>query len=624
MPLTATAQLEIVSGNNQTGQVETWVTSFFIVKLTVSNNPIEGRKVYFEISEKPPFATGPNSGHLSVTSIRTSANGEARTKLALGNLPGTYKVKAIPTNIHGHKLPDWAVEFTVTAWKLKFTEGDSTSRSVAENEPIGTRVGTLLDTSVEGEGFSLIRRFTLARYDNSDHSSFSIDEQKGQLKTKKIFDYETKKTYTVWVIVEAGENNDIDFADMIKVTINVLDVVENVEETPSFVAGDSTSRSVAENEPIGTNVGAPLSVNSVEGVHHYFVYATSNDPDRSWFSVGVNSGQLKTKQVFDYETKNSYAIAVDLYSRVDGADFLVDSIIVTINVTEIDRDIKRGPAFTEGKNTTRSVAENTPSGVNIGAPVSATDPDGDTLTYSWGSTNASKFFYLDTSTGQLRTKAPLDYEGKKQYNIVVSVTDGKYGNDSITVIINVTDVFEPPLNEPLPSNNLPSFTEGDNTTRAIAENTPPGINIGAPVSATDPDGDILTYRWGSTNASKFFYLDSSTGQLRTKAPLDYEYKKRYSILVAAIDGRYGNDYITVIINVTDVFEPPLNKPPSPNRRPSFTEGDSTTRAIAENTPPGVNIGDPVSATDPDGDTLTYIWASTDASTFFLLIAAPVN
>ena len=52
------------------------------------------------------------------------------------------------------------------------------------------------------------------------------------------------------------------------------------------------------------------------------------------------------------------------------------------NIT-FDIDINNNlPAFTDGTSTTRSVAENTASGQNIGSAVTATDADNHTLTYS--------------------------------------------------------------------------------------------------------------------------------------------------------------------------------------------------------------------------------------------------
>ena len=250
------------------------------------------------------------------------------------------------------------------------------------------------------------------------------------------------------------------------------------------------------------------------------------------------------------------------------------------------------PVFTEGTDTTRSVAENTASGVDIGDPVSATDSNNDTLEYTLDGTDASAFS-IDSDSGQLKTSAALDYETKDTYLVSVSADDGELTN-TIAVTINITDVNEAPM-----------FTEGSSTTRFVAENTSSGQNIGAPVSATDPDNDTLEYTLSGTDASAFS-IDSDSGQLKTSAALDYETKDIYSVSVSVGDDEF-TDTIAVTINVTDVNEAPM-----------FTEGSSATRSIAENTSSGQNIGAPVSATDPDNDTLEYTLSGTDASAFSIV------
>ena len=110
---------------------------------------------------------------------------------------------------------------------------------------------------------------------------------------------------------------------------------------------------------------------------------------------------------------------------------------MTINVTNVDEP-NNAPVFTEGTTTTRSVAENTASGQNIGAAVTATDADtSDTLTYTLGGTDAADFGIV-RSSGQLQTSAALNFETKDSYAVTVSVSDGNGGTDSIDVTINVT------------------------------------------------------------------------------------------------------------------------------------------------------------------------------------------
>ena len=103
----------------------------------------------------------------------------------------------------------------------------------------------------------------------------------------------------------------------------------------------------------------------------------------------------------------------------------------------------QSPTFSEGASTTRSFAENTGAGQNIGNPVRATDSDGGTLTYSLQGTDAGNFTIVSNS-GQLQTRTGItyDYETKNRYAVTVQVSDGQGGNATIAVTINLTDVNE--------------------------------------------------------------------------------------------------------------------------------------------------------------------------------------
>ena len=82
------------------------------------------------------------------------------------------------------------------------------------------------------------------------------------------------------------------------------------------------------------------------------------------------------------------------------------------------------------------------AGENIGAPVAATDDDNDTLTYSLDVTSLATFDIVAT-TGQLQTKAALDYEtGTISYTVTVTAVDPSGADDTITVTITVNNVDE--------------------------------------------------------------------------------------------------------------------------------------------------------------------------------------
>ena len=206
--------------------------------------------------------------------------------------------------------------------------------------------------------------------------------------------------------------------------------------------------------------------------------------------------------------------------------------------------INRAPMFTDGIMTTRTVAENTGRGIAIGSPVAATDADNDALTYQLSGNPDAAAFDMDSTSGQLKTKAALDHETKAAYTVTITVSDGNLAAEITVVIIVANIVVE------VPTNSAPSFTEDRHTTRTVAENTARGVHIGDPIAATDTDNDTLTYTLSGLDAAAFD-MDSTTGQLKTRAALDYETKRVYTVTVTVSDGS-RTDTITVTINITDV------------------------------------------------------------------------
>ncbi|MYD04439.1 MAG: hypothetical protein F4X21_05930 [Acidimicrobiia bacterium] len=135
---------------------------------------------------------------------------------------------------------------------------------------------------------------------------------------------------------------------------------------------------------------------------------------------------------------------------------------------------------------------------------------------------------------------------------LVSTTTTSTSSTSATTSTSSTSSTSSTTSTIIPSNQLPSFSSSF-TSRSVAENTPSGRNIGTAVTASDPDGDALTYRIGGTGANHFS-LHTATGQLQTKSPLDYETQTTYSVTITADDQNGGTDTITVTIKVTDVNE----------------------------------------------------------------------
>ena len=96
-------------------------------------------------------------------------------------------------------------------------------------------------------------------------------------------------------------------------------------------------------------------------------------------------------------------------------------------------------SFPEGTFTTRSVAENSFAGTNVGSPVSAVGSGA--LTYTISGTDADSFSII-ADTGQIRTKdgVTYDYETKDRYSVTVGAQDGSSNTDSIAVAIEIEDL----------------------------------------------------------------------------------------------------------------------------------------------------------------------------------------
>ena len=451
-----------------------------------------------------------------------------------------------------------------------FPTNTETTLSIPENSGPGIDIGNAITAMDEDKDSGDTLTYSLG---GTDAGAFGVDTGTGQIKTSAVLDHETKSSYSVTIIVTDSGS----LTDTIAVTITVTDV----NEAPVFDTNTAATRSIPENTASGTNIGSAFTATDVDG--GALTYSLGGT-DTGSFGFVPSSRQLQTASPLNFEVKNSYEVTITVTDNGN----LTASITVTIGVTNVNE----APVFDPSTVMTRSIAEDSASGTNIGDAFTATDVDmGDTLTYSLGGTDAASFRFR-AGTQKLKVGSALNYEGtQNSYEVTIIVTDNGGSTDEITITINVTDVNEAPT--------FPATT----AMRSIAENTGSGTNIGTPVEATDDDNDTLTYTLGGTDASSFNIV-STSGQLQTNSALNYEDKSSYSVIVTVSDGQSPvlTDTITVTINVTNVDEAPV-----------FTEGTTATRTVDENTITETEFGDAILAIG-DG-TLTYALSGTDAASF---------
>jgi|GEM_PF-2170474 len=125
------------------------------------------------------------------------------------------------------------------------------------------------------------------------------------------------------------------------------------------------------------------------------------------------------------------------------------------------------------------------SGINKACSVSAavSDPDGDTLTYSWSVSGGS---IANPSANPASWNTP---SSPGSYSVTVTVNDGKGGTDSRTESFNIEGNRPPELAEIVIKNS-----PGGDTADKIIVNYDYTLHI----SASDPDGDSLNYYWEVT------------------------------------------------------------------------------------------------------------------------------
>ena len=407
-------------------------------------------------------------------------------------------------------------------------------RSIDENAPAGTAVGARV-TATDPENDQL----TYALSGSVD--SFTVDDSTGQIRVADgaTLDHEEPSSNSYFVTVTATDPSNA--SDSISVDITVTDVNE---------APNPTDDAATTDEDVAVNIR---------------VLTNDKDPEGDALSVRLRSRPRNGSATVDATTNEVTYTPNAHYHGADSFTYTVSdggltSRQATVNVTV--NSVNDPPVF-PAATTTRSVSQNAQPGANVGQPLTATDADGDVLTYSLTGVAASDF-EIEEHTGQvtLRQGTVLDPETQPSYTGTATVTDPSSASATTDLTITVTAVAQRTSGGGggggggAQVNRDPEFVDGQRTTRRVPEDTPVGGAFGDPVTATDDDDDTLTYTLRGDDAGSFT-IDGRTGQLSAKAPLDYESRANYRMEVRVADGEGGDDAIRVTVSVTNVNEPPL-------------------------------------------------------------------
>jgi VCBS repeat-containing protein len=281
-------------------------------------------------------------------------------------------------------------------------------------------------------------------------------------------------------------------------------------------------------------------------------YAKGSDPAHGTVVVNTDGTWTYTPETL-YKGSDSFTVTVS-----DGNGGTATAT-VSVGVTAVNH----AP-------TTSDVAVSTSEDTPVSGNVTATDVDADTLSYAKGSDPAHGSVVVNPD-GTWTYTPSANFNGSDSF--IVAVSDGNGGTTTATVNVGVTPVNDAPV------------------TSDVAATTQQDTAVSGSVTATDVDGDSLSYAKGSDPSHGSVVVASDGSWTYTPDTL---YKGSDSFTVAISDGNGGTATSTVTVGVSAVNHAPV--------------ANDVTATTSEDTP----VSGSVAATDVDGDALSYVKGSDPA------------
>ncbi|XP_034468893.1 cadherin-18-like [Hippoglossus hippoglossus] len=341
-------------------------TSIFQVKALDADDPTYGNsaKIVYSILEgQPYFSVDPKTG--IIRTAMSNMDRERRDHYALviqakdmagsvGGLSGSTTVNITLTDVN-----DNPPKFPQKSYQMY----------VPELAPLGKTVGRIRAND-EDEGQNAEMTYSITNADAA--SIFTIttdaDGREGIIQLKQTLNYEKRKVHTL-NIEGSNTHPDSRFSHLgpFKDSTSLRVIVGDVDEPPVF-SMDYYIMDVYENSPAGTQVGTVTAVDpdSTNSAVRYFI---DNEEDRPlFFTIGVNSGIIRTTGVLDREDRAWHNITV-MAAEVDNPR-MVSHVPVTIQVLDVNDNV---PSISGG-NSAVIVCTSTKNGQVI-QTIRATDLD---------------------------------------------------------------------------------------------------------------------------------------------------------------------------------------------------------------------------------------------------------
>ena len=340
-------------------------------------------------------------------------------------------------------------------------------------------------------------------------------------------------------------------------TAEITSVFKVVANPPPRFFPSSVTLAVDENATTGT-VGTVAATDPDNDAITYSVGGADEVAFNEDFSLGSTSGMITVNSdaTIDYESKGFYRLEITATDPFGGTAPVPAA--VTINVTNLD----------EAGTVALTVEEPV-----MGRPLTATLSDPDTLrfqrlpwTWAWSTLSTGPFTTISGASSA--TYTPVLGDVGRYLKASVSYTDGQGSGKSAEMTSASAVAANPP----------PEFSDAS-PTFMVAEGATTGTTVGT-VTATDPDGEVVTYSLGGADITAFsedFSYDSAGGAItvKTGATIDHERKASYAVTITATDTAGITATAAVTINVTNLDEAgAVDLPPGRPVGGQVPDGDS--------------------------------------------------
>ncbi len=555
--------------------------------VTITTGEAFGKAVTFTVAYADGTATGagnPSNGDYDnneVTSVAFAAGDTSKTITipitddAVDENDETFTVTVSATLPDGWSLTNNSTTVTIA--------DDDDSPELASLNDVAVKVGQLVDvtaSATDGDGDTITYSWTRKTGETTPALPNGTLLNKAQL----TFTPTTTGTYTMTVTASDGNGN----TDTQTVVISI--VTETVVSVPTKV-------SVTE----GTDASATVTITTGEAFGKAVTFTVAYADGTATGAGNPSNGDYDNNEV------TSVAFAAGDTSKtitIPITDDAVDENDETFTVT-VSATLPDGWSLTNNS-TTVTIADDDDSpelaslndvAVKVGQLVdvtaSATDGDGDTITYSWTRKTGETTPALPNGT--LLNKAQLTFTPTTTgtYTMTVTASDGNGNTDTQTVVITVAaaavvSVTQTKVSVTEGTDAAVTITTGEAFGKVVifavayADGTATGA--GTPADGDYDNNEVILIAFGAADTSKTITIPTTNDKVD-------ENDETFTVTVTAnLPNGWNLTNNSTTVTITDDDESPV-----------LAELNNV--AVKANQLVDVTA----SATDGDGDTITYSW-----------------